>query len=214
MTFKITDFASELDKKNGVLRTNRYRVIITPPAGSTGVSLFDSSIDLSFWAQEAMIPGYQLLTHDVRRYTYGTNEARPFAPNFVPLQLGFGIDGNMNTWEFFHAWMQHIMPHDVGRENSTGSIHARSAYSGSSAQAPYMLKYKNEYTTDIRLDVHRQDGTKIRTINFRQAFPININPVGLSFEENNAFGKFSVVIDYLDWYETAVANSSINNTTF
>lgn len=208
MPFNIQQFSSELNSRFGVLRTNKYRVIIGSPAGSSGTPLFEGTPDHSSFAQNAMIPGYQLLTHDHRRFTYGTNEARPFAPNFVPLQLVYAADGLMSTWQFFESWMQHIMPHDVGNAGLTGA----SAFSGGLAQTPYFLKYKSDYTTSVVLQIFGEDQYLIKTLVFREAFPINLNPIQISYEDQNNYAKFTVTLDYLDWYEDAAGTSSYNST--
>ena len=210
MPFNIQTFNSTLNEQYGVLRTNKYRVTITNPG--TGTGLFENGVDaagISHFAQDAMIPGYQLLSHDYRRYTYGTNEARPFAPNFFPLQLVYAADGQMATWQFFESWMQHVLPHDVGISGITGA----SVYQTEGVQIPYFLKYKSEYATDVELRVYGEDGWVIKIIRFRQAFPINLNPIQISYDEQNNYAKFTVMLDYLDWYEESTAAANQNNAS-
>lgn len=217
MPFNIATFNGELNNKFGVLRTNKYRVTITNPGIITG--LFEDGVDaggISHFAQGAMIPGYQLLTHDYRRYTYGPNEARPFAPNFVPLQLVYAADGQMVTWQFFEAWMQHILPHDTGIAGLTGA----STFQTEGVQMPYFLKYKRDYATDIELRVLGEDSIGdaggdqyvVKVIRFRQAFPINLNPIQISYDDQNNYAKFTVTLDYLDWYEEAGAAATTNGS--
>jgi hypothetical protein len=210
MPFNIQTFSSNLNSRYGVLRNNKYRVTITNP-GAAPAGLFPSGVpseSISHFAQGAMIPGYQLLTHDYRRYTYGTNEARPFAPNFVALQLIYGADGQMVTWQFFESWMQHIMPHDVATYGT--GVNSGFAAAGTE-QFPYFLKYKSQYATDIELRIYGEDGWVVKIIKFRQAFPINLNPIKLSYDEQNNYAQFTVILDYLDWYEESTGPA--NQTT-
>ena len=101
MAFNIESFKAEQNKRNSVLRPNKFEVMITGPTPKG--SDIDTQRALSFWCEEAIFPGYQLLSHNMRRYTYGTNETRPFSPNFNPVQLTFAADNNMDqkpdsTW--------------------------------------------------------------------------------------------------------------------
>lgn len=204
MAFDIERFKSEHGARNGLLRNNKFKVMVTEPPGMVGNNS-DVARSLEFWCAGVQIPGYQLMTHDVRRYTYGTNEARPFAPNFEPIQLLFQADGNGEVLDFWHDWMSFIMPHDMqGGLNENGT---------------YLLKYPDDYVVDIQITYYRETGEEVKSVAIRRAFPININSVPLSWSEQNNFVTFTVFIDFLDWYVVSSASGSVaaqttqNNTT-
>lgn len=184
MAFNIDNFQSDLNARNGLMRPNRFEVNgFRDIPGVTDRSLVRS---LSLWCAAVQIPGYQFMTHDVRRYTYGTNESRPFSPNFEPIQLTFYADGNGEILDFWHNWMSYIMPHDMS--------------AGINANRAYLVKYKDDYVTDLRITYYREDGTAIKSVAVRGAYPININSIPLAWGELNTHVTFSVFIDYLDWY--------------
>ena len=183
MAFNIENFKAEQSKRNGVLRNNKFRVRPNPPPV---LANSDLSRSLEFWCAGVQIPGYQLMTHDVRRYTYGTNEARPFAPNFEPIQLLFYADGNDDILDFWHSWMSYIIPHDMSN--------------GINNNGAYLLRYKDEYAVDMSITYFNELGEELKTITVRGAFPININSIPLSWMEQNSFVNFTVFIDYLDWF--------------
>lgn len=192
----IEEFKSQQNARNGLMRNNRFLVRIPPPQvlfNTQAVS--ETSRALEFWCQEAQIPGYQLLSHNVRRHTYGTNETRPFAPNFQPIQLTFASDAKAEVWGFFNAWMQHILPHDARQGMSTDSN-----YGAKSNQMVYELSYKTEYATDMEIIVFDENGNKVLTFTIREAFPSNLNAIPLAWGDQNNYAQFPVFIEYLDWY--------------
>lgn len=185
MAFNIETFIAEHGKRNGFMRANRFEIKLTPPVGILQQSA-DLPRSLSFWCSSVQIPGYQFITHDVRRYSYGTNESRPFAPNFEPIQLNFYSDGNGEVLDFWHRWMEYIMPHDMS--------------AGINNNNAYLLKYKDDYVTDMQITYYKETGEPIKNVTVRSAFPININSIPLSWAEQNTFVNFAVFIDFLDWY--------------
>jgi hypothetical protein len=216
MAFNIETFHSEVNKRQGVMPSNRFEIILSnPPAvlsGRTGSG--DVSKSMSFWCQEAQFPGYQLLSHNVRRYTYGTNETRPFAPNFQPLQLTFIADNNGDMWDFFNAWTQHILPHDVKTMNSPSGSYG----SPSQTNYPYELSYKDEYTVLLNLNVYAprvmratnappgigtpsgyEEAKPLFQLEFREAFPSNLNAIQMAWGNQNEYAAFTVFMEYLDW---------------
>lgn len=194
MTFNIDTFTSEQDKRNGVLKSNRFRVMMPTPAVMAGHQTAEVSRSLEFWCSDVQIPGYQFLTANHRRYTYGTNESRPFSPNFQQLQLNVMMDGQGSVWEYFDTWMQHIMPHDVNQTFNDGTI------AGRIGQRPYTMTYPDEYIVDgMVIDVYTEDGKKSKSIQLRRAYPVNINSINLSWADKDRMSSFNVFMDFLDW---------------
>ena len=186
MPFNIETFKAEQNSKNGLMRNNKFRVMITPPPG-----LVDSSETLrshEYWCSSVNLPGYQFMTHDYRRYTYGSNQARPFAPNFEPAQLTIQSDGDGENLKFWHDWMSFIMPHDT--------------FNGFNEDNAYMLEYRENYVTDVNIDYYGEDGFKINTVVLKEAFPVNINSIPMTWSEQNGFVSFAVFLDFVDWYYT------------
>jgi hypothetical protein len=185
----IDEFTSEINYRNGLLRGNRFKINITPPFILS--DLRDISRSLSFWCQGIAAPGYQLLTHDVKRHTYGPTEKRPFAPNFQQLQLTFMSDGNTDCWEFFNQWMQNIIPHDAGN-----GINSQSNYT---SNLVYLVEYKEAYAVDMEIVLFDETGDIIRKFFVREAFPSNMNPIQLDWANQNNYANFSVFMEFLDW---------------
>ena len=205
----IEGFKSQINAGQGIMRNNKFLVRIPPPQVLFNTAqIAETSRALEFWCAEAQIPGYQLLSHNVRRYTYGTNETRPFAPNFQPIQLTFISDTSGEVWKFFDAWTQHILPHDATQGMSTDS-----AFGAVENQLVYELSYKHEYASDIEISVMDETGKTNLKFTVRQAFPSNLNMVPLSWGDQNNSVQFTVFIEYLDWHlNTQPASTTTQNS--
>jgi hypothetical protein len=195
--FNVEDFKSELNKRNGVMRNNRFLLTFATP------NLLRASEELSaryptgslnrsieFWCESVNMPGYQLMQHDTRRWTYGPSEKRPFAPNFQSLQCSFIADGNGDIWKFFNNWLFKILPHNTSRgfnHSGFGSF-------------PYELEYKTDYVTQLHIGVFDEKGRKQITIICNEAFPSQVIDTNLNWADTNGTAKVGVVFEYLDWY--------------
>lgn len=189
-------FKAQHGARFSVLPTNRFKVFIPLPAillGKRPRNLATAS-SVEYWCESVQIPGYQILSHNVRRHTYGTNETRPFAPNFQPIELTFAFDGEADMWDLFNQWTQLILPHDT----RDGDISKVSDY-GLPGQLVYELSYKDEYKTDMEIAVYDKKNFKVATYKLRDAFPSNLNAVPLSWNEQDNYSRFTVFIEYLDW---------------
>lgn len=201
--FNVENFKSEVAKRSGVMRNNRFLMTFVPPP-----VVSDSNIgrSLEYWCESVALPGYQLMMSDTRRWTYGPMEKRPFAPNTISLQSVFLGDGNGDMLKFFSSWMNNIIAHYVpGSFNSyaqgtrvQGAING--AIGSSSAMTPYEVRYKQQYATDLHIYVYRPDETKALHYVVKEAFPSNVLDIPVTWEATNNFIKFAVTFDYLDWY--------------
>lgn len=209
--FNIEDFKSELNNKKGAMRNNKFLLTFATPqvmlrnAPSTRINR-----TIEFWCESVNLPGYQLMQHDVRRWTYGPSEKRPFAPNFQSLQCSFIADGEGVIWDFFSTWMQKILPHDT-----SNGINALSAFSAGSY--PYELDYKSNYATDLNilvfgegrgnLSIDRttnnltEPGVKLLDIICVEAFPSQVVDINLNWGDTNNIAKIGVVFEYRDWFK-------------
>lgn len=192
--FNVEDFKSELRSRNGVMRNNRFLITFPPPRvllGNGPAASMNRSIE--FWCESINLPGYQLMQHDTRRWTYGPSEKRPFAPNFQSLQCSFIADGDGDIWNLFNSWLQYIMPHDT----EEGFNRNRTLFGG----YPYELEYKVNYVTELNIAVFDETGKK-KPINIicKEAFPSQVIDTNLNWADTNGTAKVGVVFEYLDWF--------------
>ena len=203
MPFDIDAFRSTQNNKNGYIRTNKFHVRFAVPQ----LMIPDLSVarDLEFYCQDIAVPGYQLMTGNVRRWGYGPNESRPFAPNFQQIQLLVNTDGNMDTWNFFQQWLSVILPHDA----TSGFITSSPRTSGNT----YELSYKTEYATDVEITVFNEVNQEKKKVFLRESFPSNMNQINLSWGDQNQIAQFTVFMEYLDWYQQAITTTPTQTPT-
>jgi hypothetical protein len=192
----INNFLSELNYRDGAMPTNRFKVLIPIPEVLVQDGSQQDARSIEFWCQSVTFPGYQIMTHNVRRHTYGPNEARPYVGNFQQVQLVFISDGASEMLNFFHTWTQYIIPHD-----STFGIRTNSRYDAGGDAPVYHVNYKDSYTTDIIIDLYNHANEVTKSISLREAFPVNINPITFDWSDNNHYTNFTVFIEFLDWFD-------------
>ena len=185
--FNINEFKSQLNDRNGLMRSNRFLVTMTPPAVMNGgIEEFRS---FEFWCESVTLPGYMISSYSNKRYTYGPDEKRPAIPVYQPIQCVFNSDGKGSYLQFFNKWLQYIMPHDW-----YNSFNQRSLYNGSM----YELEYKSNYATDINILVYDMSGNVSLQYVIKEAFPAQIYDIPFNWADNQNT-KFQVNFEYVDW---------------
>lgn len=179
--FNVARFSSNL-RQYGTLQTNKFIVRIPTPA------LFDPSrLDevLEYRANNVRVPGVALDLQRVFRYGVGPEQKFATSVNFTDININFVDTQNKDIWKRFSFWFNGIFDY-------TG-------LSGGS-QASYKTEYKAYYTTNIEIHVFDNDGNRVNVIVLKEAFPITLSEVGLSWSENNKLYEFSVGFAFKEWY--------------
>lgn len=197
--FNIEDFKSTLSKRHGVMRNNRFLVTVRVPnifldGEQEEEEDFGLFRDFEVYCYGVNLPGFQLITHDVKRWTYGMTEKRPFAPNVGPLNLKFYCDNEGKYWRFFQRWLSLVMNHNLEK-----SIN-HSALGESVNGLPYELNYKEEYASDVTIRAFDERGNVINRVVCREAFPQQVLDVDYDWGNTNDFARMNVTMPYLDWY--------------
>lgn len=199
MAFMIEDFKAAISDRGGVMRANKFHLRFNLPQ----VLLEDSEArpwntklarDMSVWCTSINVPGVDLLTAPVRRWTFGPEEKRPIDIVYKPIQATFLSDGDGDLLYFFNCWTQFIIPHDW----FNGGINQLSNFNG----RQYEVEYKSRYATDLAIEIFNVDGSLTERYYIKEAFPSAIAEIPLSWEDNNSHVKFVVQFDYLDWTTT------------
>lgn len=199
MPFSINEFKTALGERGGPMRANRFTVAfgIPPAVASTMQNSTLMSRDAEFWCDGINLPGYQLATMGVRRWTYGPEEKRPIAPVFTPLEASFLADSEGSFFKFFNSWMNITMPHDW----YNGGINETSGFGG----RQYELEYKANYATDLIIKAYDIAGGVTHVWAVKEAFPSKVSDISLNWNDGQN-ARFSVTFDYLDW--TILSNAS------
>ena len=189
MTFNVSDFTSNLI--NDGARPNLFQVTMaTLPAalGGNGTNSANAPARrLSFMARAAQIPGSSVgvvpMFYFGREIKLAGNRTFPEWTITIINDEDFSIRNSMETW------MNYINSHTGnlrGQGNAPGT--------GSAGIAGY--------TTDATVEQFGKSGNSIQKYNFVSMFPIDISPIDLNWESNNAIEEFSVTFAYQYWTNT------------
>ena len=184
MGFNIDSFKTEITGR-GTLQTNKFEVFIPLPrvmGGSTATARM-----LALRAENVKFPGVNLDLTQVNRYGYGPRIRSPFNVNFNDNSITF-IEDEVNTVsKFFYIWMNSIF--DYSGVNT-----------GSNVSPTYLVKYRIEYVTDIKIYVYNTAGFLASTVVMKDAYPTNLGDVGLGWSDNNSLFRVNVGFTFKEWY--------------
>lgn len=202
MPFNVEQFKSRIAFKKSFQRTNKFLVIFAPPRVLVNRRQ-ETIASLRFWAMSANLPGYAMASNEVRRYTYGPAEKRPFGPAFEDISLGIMSDVRQDNWDLFHTWTQAIIPHDM--RNGIDSLNT--PIGQITRAAPYELEYRQNYVTDLNIVMYDESGKATLQIVCREAFPLAVGDIDLSWGDTNNIAVFPVTMTYVDWYYVRPSDS-------
>jgi hypothetical protein len=186
MVFNIKDFSAHINRY-GTLQTNKFAVEIFPPAIFNPLEFERNT--MTYRASSARIPGVSLDLQRVMRYGVGPEQKFPTNVNFTDISITF-IDTVENTlWKRFATWINAIF-------DFTGP-------SGGS-EASYATEYKKNYASHaIKIyvyDTYDTGNATKNTIVLKEAFPVSLSEVGVSWSENNKLYEFTVGFTFREWY--------------
>jgi hypothetical protein len=93
----------------------------------------------------------------------------------------------MSIHKFFIAWFNYVFN---GMSGSRGS-----------STSTFLSNYKQEYATDITVEVYKNISQASASYRFFDAFPISISEPTLSWNSNNTLYRFDVNFLYTNWIE-------------
>jgi len=189
-TFNINSFLSEIGK-NGVLQTNKFAIDIGD--GAAG-SISDM---ISLRAESVNLPGISLDAPSTRRYGISPVQKMPMNIGAFPdVTISFIDDKQTSIWKAMYNWMNTIYQFTVPDNKPM-----------------YALEYKDNYTKDILIHVYDNAGEERTTIRLKEAFPMSLADVSLSWSQNDNLWKTNVSFAYTEWQEEGVAANITNNIT-
>jgi len=219
--FNINEFKTTLANRGGLARTNLFAVEIPLPPifQQAGSNYANMAKDLHFFCLATELPGMSLETTDIRRYGYGPTEKNPYNVKFADLDLVFMGDQIGGIYTYFQEWLKAICNSDSrqGWNQATGIEYDGTPPNGSiqGNQFAYELNYKQTYCVDMNINLYDPTGTiqEAYQLTIQQAFPILMNDIQLSWDDNNSFMKIPVKFAFYDYYRTN-AKSGPSSITF
>ena len=178
-------FMSILNREGGVLRNNRFGVMISPPPSSVmrremkkmsadglDLSIFGIMEHLFFVCSKANIPGREFLTSDI--IEGGISRKSPYGSGYGDVTMTFLCTArNFVERRFFETWTNAIA-HPLTKG----------------------FNYRNEYASTI--DIHVMDSLNkvIYGVQLQQAWPLSYTDVEVDTTSQNTIHEFGVNFTY------------------
>lgn len=206
--FNINDFRQQFSQK-GYLRPHHFEVQIAMPRGLTAGQIFGTQTGstsigsmsefLRMRVTECRTPAPTLEWAEVRRYGLSPEQEMPFNVKFSDVWFGTICDKGGIIWNFWHQWMNYIYhfspPHNA--QGGTGFNVPTSP--------PYTLNYKQDYSTNIAIDLYDQVGNLAIEYILNWAFPLSIREIPLSWNDVGNLVEIEVIMGYRDYSVTGAA---------
>ena len=159
----ISEFVANL-QKNGLARTNRFLVTVTPPS-----ALQNSEImrQLQFQCEAAAIPGITIETQDYRSYDMPAKI--PGQKTLENLDLTFRVDRQFKVLQFFKQWTDKIY------DPNTGDV-----------------AYFDEIKGKVEVQLMGQDGYSVLKVTADEAYPVSVHQITLDWGNDGEYAKLQV----------------------
>jgi hypothetical protein len=174
MAFNVSQFRSNLIYDGA--RPNLFDVLLNfPTIVSDGVT---STQKAQFMAKSAQLPGSSIGT--VPMYYFGRELKMAGNRTFTDWTVTIINDEDFSIRNSLEVWM--------GKMNShAGNVRAATANNPTG------------YSSDSTVTQYGKDGSILKTIKIVGMFPIDISPIDLSWDQNDAIEEYQVTFAYQYW---------------
>lgn len=178
--------------KDGIQRSNRYRIEFKLPRGCSGAGVFDvnqysrigaiqtaenlynKNGSINVKAHTVTFPQRAFQTFEIKH-----NSAPfriPFTSVYDPVTFSFYTDQNMDTRRYFDIWQGAVM----NFSNNTSNFY-------------------NEYVSDIKMFIENDRGEDVYGVVLYEAFPMGISIMDMSYSSTNQFMSLATTFSYKYW---------------
>lgn len=175
----IEEFRASFNEE--LARPSRFKVKFNPASVNGQLARIINAQTLSFRCESASLPGRSIATADLR--IYGPTEKYPYQSIYDDISLTFICTDSMLEKKFFDQWLEIINP-----------------------QNSWNMNYKKSYVMDIEIEQYDNADNVTHAIKLIDAFPLNVNELGLDWSTTDSYHKLTVSFAYTYW--TKVVNSN------
>lgn len=207
MPFNIAEFSATVSEF-GVLQPNKFFVYFSTPSALYGSVISPAGNILSatatnylaqMRAEQARLPGINLLTVDNQRYGIGTVQKMPYAVQFTDTSFTFIMDRNAVLYQYFYSWFTEIVDFNgAGQVVNGGERYVSSA-------ASYLMGYKDGYSTDVNIVIYDNTGIPVKVVTLYEAYPNSMNEIPLDWNNQNSLMKVTIGFTFKEWSMTGIA---------
>jgi hypothetical protein len=194
MSHGINEFLATIHASNSLMRNNQFELTIESMPAWAASSGFNG-YDVKFFCSQANEPGVNVDSIDHRPYGVGTLEYYPTGVSFFDLQTTFYADANGKLIKFFHTWIRNIFAFDesMGPENK------------------FMVQYRDKYISQIKVTRFNEQGGPVLEWVYVDAFPVNIQPIAVRWENNQEVTQFEIIWKYRTYKEKSISGATVDN---
>lgn len=200
--FNVDEIRSSI-QSDGVVRNHSFVVSFRTPnlmVGQTLSGLNGEQVNLnsltrifSVRADSVHLPGLIFPTSDSFRYGIGPSQKMPYGVAFADVPMSFILDSRGLIWSYFYAWTNLIF-------NFSANMNANRDPNGVGGGNPsYTLAYRDDYETDVNVDVFDPMGMTILSLRFNHAFPNLVQDIPLNWGATNEITRMGCTFTYRDW---------------
>jgi hypothetical protein len=143
----------------------------------------DLNSTFRFRCEASEMPGRTVATSDEQ--SYGPSIKHAYETTYSDINLQIIASADMRERAFFEIWVENIV-------NNT-NFDASGGYSGKGGLSKYYDEYAKGQVRLYQLDDRR---TQLARYTLYNAFPIQISPMNLTWEETNTYQRFAVTMTY------------------
>lgn len=164
----IKDFIAEV-KRGAIARTNRFAVVLTPPAGVNPGKLQK----ILLFCDTIQLPGLNFST--VQNRTFGEFRETPYEKLYDAANMTFYMDNDMEVKRLFDDWVGAI------QDPTTRTFN-----------------YYNNYTTNMTIEVQDLNDKTRYEMTLYECYPKNIGSIQLDTSAKDVM-KLQVTMQYKYW---------------
>lgn len=182
-------------KSQEILKNNLGFVQIVLPSSHNFCTRYSLPYTLDFVnyrTDSFSIPGLGLATSDVKRYGYGPNERKPYAPIYTDVNFSFIADKDAKIHKFFYLWMNGIVNH-----HKPSSMNAQDPFAENAL--PYEVEYKDSYKCNIVIYSYNEDGRVAQEVVIQDAYPVFLGDIQYSWADTDSLIRIPVTFTYYNW---------------
>jgi len=178
----IDQLKSEISRRGGLARPNRFKVIISPPSGT---SIAET---LSLLCESTSIPGRQITSFEYPLFVYRHQVKVPNGYLNEDINMNFILTNDHIANRFFQEWSSLVM-----NRNS------------------YTINYTQQYAGTIEMISLDETDLNVQSVKLYNAWPLSINSIEMNHSSTDDYMRLPVTITYED-FEINFSSSDIGVT--
>jgi len=202
---RVDDLKAVIGKRGGIAKTNRFVVIMTPPAatllnkdfkgllfqgltGNLGLNdFFNDPRDIAMLCRSCTLPGRSINTLEFPKEGYKNQVKYPTSYVNEDVSFNFLLTNDYYMKKVFDDWQALVFD-----------------------QTNHTISYKTTYTSDVIIQQLDQDNNVVFGVKLSNAYPTAINSIALDNNQSDAVQELQVTMTYDDFAPEGALSSIVS----